>query len=199
MEARGIEAPRLKTMHALGRVVDTPPVLFRIRCADDLPEAFRLRKEALGISNETLESICSMSAGQVDKYLGASRLLGIGAMALDEFLKGLAVDLVMVANPEKLKLLEADLQPRAESHVRTRHKIAKASVRRVMTELAHKSIERQRASGDHVRNARKGGLARWAGVSAAERRKLARKAGKASAAARWANRPAPNAAIAEIV
>ena len=44
-----------------------------IRCSDDMVEAFRARKEQLGLSNAAIEERLLMAAGTCDKYLGPTR------------------------------------------------------------------------------------------------------------------------------
>jgi hypothetical protein len=146
-----------------------------IRCYDEKVEGYALRKEQLGLSNANLESICNMAAGVVDKLLGPSRSKGVGATADDEFMKGLAVDFIMVASPEKLKMIEAEYESRVATNVRAPRRVAKSAVRRVMKELARKSVLAMLASGKQAR-ASKGGNARAKKLSKEQRSAIARAA-----------------------
>jgi hypothetical protein len=147
-----------------------------------LADAFRERQTRLGLSNRALDERSGLALGTTDKMLGPSRTKGMGAVTIECYMAGLCIDLVVRHNPQKFARFEAE--PRAHANVRPAHRLAKVTLRHVMVELSRRSVERQRSNGGHARAGRKGGLARWAGVPAAERTKHARKLGKASARAR---------------
>jgi hypothetical protein len=94
--------------------------LATIRCYNDLVLAFRARKEALGLSDAALDARANLPSGGSNKYLGPARERGIGAATLETLLMALAVDLIMVPNPEKLAR-GGEIERRQESHARANH------------------------------------------------------------------------------
>jgi hypothetical protein len=75
-----------------------------LRTADDVIESLRARKDAIGLSNETLEDICGLTTGHADKVLGPSRVRSPSLallMALVGAL-GLAVQLVARSRSQSL-------------------------------------------------------------------------------------------------
>ena len=106
----------------------------RISNYNDLVEALRTRKAELGLSDAELEERTFLAAGHVNKMLGPSRCKGIGASTLEPLMDALAVDFVMVPNPEKLAR-SGPIQKRRDGQVHN-PRVGKTAIRRVMRELA---------------------------------------------------------------
>lgn len=136
--------------------------LARITCYNGLIEAFRARKAALRLSDEVLDELAGLTRGHTSKVLGASRGRGIGAVVLEGYLTALAIDLVMVENPDKLAELEY-----AQRNERTIHKRAYRLSKQAMA---------------HARNliyaefGSRGGKARARNLTAEQRSEIARAA-----------------------
>jgi hypothetical protein len=97
-----------------------------IRNYDDLVAALVFQKNALGISDATLEDICGLTRAHVSKVFGRARTKAIGKWLLGILLEGLALELVPRINPEALNRLKSRHQPRNERQVRTCQPVSQA-------------------------------------------------------------------------
>jgi hypothetical protein len=57
-----------------------------IRNSDDMVEAFRSRKEQLGLFNETVDAQLLIGAGACDKYLGPSQVKRLSAHLIGDLM-----------------------------------------------------------------------------------------------------------------
>jgi hypothetical protein len=141
-----------------------------IRCSDDMVEAFRARKEQLGLSNAAIEEQLLMAAGTCDKYLGPTRSASLTWRVTEDVMTLFGVELVMRVNPDpdlEAKMLER-LERRDERAVRSQKRISQK-----LLELAQPIIQQKLG--------RAGGLKRAACLPAKQRSRIAR----AAAISRW--------------
>jgi hypothetical protein len=139
-----------------------------IRCSDDMVEAFRARKEQLGLSNAAIEEQLLMAAGTCDKYLGPTRSAGLTWRVTEDVMTLFGIELVMRVNPDlEAKMLER-LQRRDERQVRPQKKLSKE-----LLAIARKQFFQELSAC--------GNAARKAKVSAKARSRIARVA----ALSRW--------------
>jgi len=105
--------------------------LARVRSYDGLIEAFRARKDALGLSDAALDARAFLTPGHTGKLLGRSRERGIGAATLEALMDALGVSFIMVADPEKLAA-GGELERGMRSHARTNHpRVGKSAIKLV--------------------------------------------------------------------
>jgi hypothetical protein len=141
---------------------------FVIRCTDDLVEAFRARKEQLGLSNAAIEEQLLMATGTCDKYLGPSRTLQLNAVAIEALMTLFGVELVMPVNPELEARMCARLERRDERQVRPQSRLS-----RQLMEVANKQF--------YARLSKLGNEARKAKLPPEARKRIA----PAAAISRW--------------
>jgi hypothetical protein len=134
--------------------------LATIRSYGDLVLALKARQHALGLSDATLDHVAGLTPGHTNKCLGPSRERGLGASTLEAYLIALAIDLVMVENPEKLAAMRQHYEQRSESRVRANHRIGDQVLSRAMTKLA----KRRWAKPQKEARARMAGMARMAAL-----------------------------------
>ena len=103
-------------------------------------------------------------------------------MVFEAYLMALAIDLVVVENPEKLRRMRPLYKQRSEMHVRTNHKIGNHVLSRAMSELGRKRQDDLRASGLQAYFSSIGGRSRAQSLSPSRRKAIARKAARV----RWA-------------
>jgi hypothetical protein len=89
-----------------------------IRNSDDMVEAFRARKEQLGLSNAAVEAQLLWADGICDKYLGPSRTLQLNAVVIEDFMTLFAIEFTMRINPDLDAKRRDRLQRRDERQVR---------------------------------------------------------------------------------
>jgi hypothetical protein len=70
---------------------------------DELVDVIRRVKDARNVSDQELEFITGLQSGYVSKILGPSRLKGLSRMTLDLIMEALAIKLVVVSCPERVK------------------------------------------------------------------------------------------------
>jgi hypothetical protein len=161
--------------------------LARISNYNDLVAALRARKEALGLSDASLDTVAGLAPGHTCKVLGPTRARGIGAATLEAYLMALAVDFVMVENPDKRATVTAHRDwpntPRKAGQARTGQPVGRHAIRRVMREMGLRSY-RLLTDRRWAALSKKGGKASGRKLSPAERSEKARRAALAKAAAR---------------
>jgi hypothetical protein len=156
-----------------------------VRCADDLVEAFRARKEQLGLSNEAVEAQLLMAAGTCDKYLGPSRTLQLIARVFEDLMTLLGVELVMRVNPELEAKMRDRYERRDERSVRQQRRLS----RQLMDVATAQFYERLSKLGNEARKVKlpaeaRSRIARAAAVCRWQRHRAAVKAASASEGAR---------------
>jgi hypothetical protein len=139
-----------------------------IRNADDLVEAFRIRKAELGLSNAAVEAQLLWADGICDKYLGPSRTLHLNAVVIEDFMTLFAIEFTMRINPDLDAKRRDRLQRRDERQVRPQKKLSKE-----LLAIARKQFFQELSAC--------GNAARKAKVSAKARSRIARVA----ALSRW--------------
>jgi hypothetical protein len=139
-----------------------------IRCSDDMVEAFRARKEQLGISNAAIEELLLMAAGTCDKYLGPTRSASLTWRVTEDVMTLFGVELVMRVNPELEAKMCGRLERREERNVRQQRRLS-----RQLMEVA--------TSQFYARLSKLGNEARKAKLPPEARSNIAR----AAARARW--------------
>jgi hypothetical protein len=147
-----------------------------IRSADDLVEAFRIRKAQLGISNETVEDALLLAHGVCDKYLGPSRTKGLSATKIEDLMTLFGVELVMRVNPDLEAKMQDRWQRRGEQWVRPQRRLSKELLAVARTQI-YKELS---ALGNEARRAK---------VSSKARSRIAR----AAATCRWKHRASEGA------
>jgi hypothetical protein len=126
---------------------------------NELIEAMRTRKEALGLSNAWIEHAIELSDGHCDKILGPSRERGLSQLTIDGLLAVLAIKLIVVEDDIAAARMRPLWDGRDQRQVRQPSRIAKSAIARALPYAV-------RALG------RAGGVARWRGVDPEVRRKL---------------------------
>jgi hypothetical protein len=152
-------------------MIGPPQVIAEATDCAGLVDAFRARKEALGLSNEALEHLLQLSGGHVDKLLGPSRERGLSGVTLDVMLSGLGLKLLVAIDPagvERWAPRWASAGHRDAKQVRDTPRIAKALIARarpfVLREAAARaSRARWGRVSPELRSAlmREVSLARW--------------------------------------
>ena len=84
-------------------MIGPPEVIFDARCCADLVDAFRARKEALGLSNEAIEHLIPLTAGHCDKAIGLSGTRGLTQLTIDGMLSSLGLKLLVAIDPEQVQ------------------------------------------------------------------------------------------------
>jgi hypothetical protein len=135
-----------------------------IRNADDLVEAFRARKEQLGLSNAAIEEQLLMAAGTCDKYLGPTRSASLTWRVTEDVMTLFGVEFVMRVNPEARMC--ARLERRDERQVREQTRLSKK-----LLEVAKSQL--------FTELGRRGGAKRAASLTAKQRSEIARSGGVA--------------------
>jgi hypothetical protein len=136
-------------------------VLAEATCCAELVDAFRARKEALGLSNEAVEHLIPLAAGHCDKVLGPSGTRGLSQTTLDGLLNALGLKLLVAINPEQVARMRSRWQGRVQQQVRPPAKVAAALIAR-----ARPVVLRQLAS--------KAATARWSRTTPEKRRAIMR-------------------------
>jgi hypothetical protein len=139
-----------------------------IRSYNELVDYMRLRREQIGISNETLEQIIGLTKGHADKLLGPSRVKNLTRYTLDCFLAALAIKLIPAPDHEREAEMSGRYEQRNQCQVRKLGRVSQDTFERVKP---------------HVFAAlgRAGGLKRAASLPAKQRSRIAR----AAALSRW--------------
>jgi hypothetical protein len=151
-----------------------------IRSSDDLVEAFRARKEQLGLSNAEVEAQLLLAGGVYDKYLGPSRTKQLLPQLVDDLMTLFGVELVLRV-PELEAKMSARLERRDERAVRPHRRLSKK-----LLELARAQLMRELSSrGNEARNAKlpreaRSSIARAAATSRWRRHRAARKSASLS-------------------
>jgi hypothetical protein len=117
---------------------------------NELIEAMRLRKEALGLSNAWIEHAMNLSDGHCDKILGPARERGLSQLTIDGLLAVLAIKLIVVedeAAAARMRSIWSHGQ-RDERQVRPPSRISASLIKRATPVV-------MRAAG------RRGGLNTW--------------------------------------
>jgi hypothetical protein len=139
-----------------------------IRSADDLVEAFRVRKAQLGISNAEIEAQLLWSDGMADKFLGPSRTLQLTAPVIEDLMSLFAIEFTMQINRDLDAKRRGRLQRRDERQVRPQSRLS-----RQLMEVANRQL--------YARLSQLGNEARKAKLPPEARQRIAR----AAARARW--------------
>lgn len=150
---------------------------------DELIDALRTRKDALGLSNNDLDALAGTPAGYAGKIFGAARVRALGPLSFDCFLGALGLRFTLIEDEEQTaRIRERSGNPkRILQGVKYNHK-RNRSLKDSLRRLA-------------VRNGRKGGRMQSEGrmkkLTPKQRQEIARNAIKT----RWAKRKALGAAI----
>jgi hypothetical protein len=162
---------------------------------DDLIEAIRTRLSELNGTVLAVDTVAGLPSGYTGKLLGAKRVKRYGLTSLGPTLEALGVRLIMVADGEAERRYAAmlrDTRQRSTKGVGSTEDMEKARVlgglladyrlRTLMSEMAkiYGSI---------------GGTSRMGRLTKEKRRRLARQAGKASAAARRNAKPSRQSGV----
>jgi hypothetical protein len=148
-----------------------------IRNSDDMVEAFRARKEQLGLSNAAIEELLLMAAGTCDKYLGPTRSASLTWRVTEDVMTLFGVELVMRVNPDlEAKMLER-LERRDERAVRPQSRLSK-KLTKVATAQFYQHLSKL---GNEARKAKlppeaRSNIARAAALSRWQRHRAAAKA-----------------------
>jgi hypothetical protein len=161
-------------------MIGPPEFFFEVRSCADLIEAFRARKEALGLSNEAIEHLIPLAAGHCDKAIGLSGTRGLSPLTIDGLLSSLGLKLLVAIDPEQVARMRPRWEGRDKRQVRPAARISKMLLSRARPFVLREA-------------ARKAASVRWRGVSPELRSALMKKA----ALTRWhasavASRPEPS-------
>ena len=136
--------------------------------AEGLIEAFRARKDALELSNATIDELGGLCAGHADKVLGPSRTKGLSVMTLEVLLGVLALKLVVVEDPEAAARMVDRWGIRSKPHVRDKcsrmsKKVLESARPVILKELSAKAAVGRKAIPAEKRSeiARRAAQSRW--------------------------------------
>ncbi len=102
-----------------------------IRTQDDLIEPLRAAKAMRGLSNDFCDERGGLTRGHTDKVLGPTRAKSLSPMTFDMFMELLAVQLVLLPNPDAEARQKAKWEGRDVSNVRTgEHKVSRVLLER---------------------------------------------------------------------
>lgn len=138
-----------------------------IRSQDDLVEAFRARKDALGLSNRFCDEVGGLSSGHTDKVIGPSRKKQLSAMIFDLFCELFAVEFHMSENLDAAARMESRWEAREARNVR----VENGRVSKKLVERAKPLVAKEMGSV--------GGKQRAALLSAKQKSGIAQKGAKA--------------------
>jgi hypothetical protein len=96
---------------------------------NDLVEALRARKEALGLSNAWIEHTIQLADGHCDKVLGPARERGLSQLTIDGLLAVLAIKLIVVEDEAAAARMRPMWDGRDNRQVRQPSRIARATLR----------------------------------------------------------------------
>ena len=96
---------------------------------NELIEALRARKEALGLSNAWIEHVIQLSDGHCDKILGPARERGLSQLTSDGLLSALAIKLIIVEDEAAAARMRPMWEGRDQRQVRPPYRIARATLR----------------------------------------------------------------------
>lgn len=104
-----------------------------VHCIDDLVELIRQRRDEVGITNETLDSVSGLQSGYSGKLLAPVPIKGIGEMSLGALLGALALKVAhieFVEDPEQALRVKDRWVPRKRpKFVNTRGSKTRARLR----------------------------------------------------------------------
>jgi hypothetical protein len=126
---------------------------------NELIEALRARKEALGLSNAWIEHVIQLSDGHCDKILGPARERGLSQLTIDGLLAALAIKLIVVEDEAAAARMRPMWDGRDQRQVRAPARIAASLIKRATPGV-------MRAAG------RAGGQKRWRTIDSRLRSKL---------------------------
>lgn len=134
-----------------------------------LQRAMRARADALKISRATLNEMCGLQEGHVEKLLSDPPKKNMGILSFGAVLQALGLKLVVTEDPEMMAVFADERVQRSERHVRMRadgthevyeFKISRRMLRKLAVKGGHaraaKLTKRQRSA-----SARVAALARW--------------------------------------
>jgi hypothetical protein len=102
------------------------------------------RKDALGLSNATLDDLAGFCDGRADKLLGSSATKGVGASTFGPLLDALGLSGTLYADSQKVARVAGRWEKRQAKAAHENGRIAKAAVARgrpvVLRELARKAV-----------------------------------------------------------
>jgi hypothetical protein len=161
-------------------MIGPPRVIAEATCCAELVDAFRARKEALGLSNEAVEHLIPLAAGHCDKVLGPSGTRGLSQTTLDGMLNALGLKLLVAIDPEQVARMRSRWEGRDLRQVRPPAKVAAALIAR-----ARPAVLRELG--------RRAGQARWRGIDPKLRSRLMSELARLRwDASRVASRPEPS-------
>jgi hypothetical protein len=120
---------------------------------DSLVAVLRRRKAVLQLSDAVVDELAGLAAGHCNKVIGIAPVKALGRVTLSALLGVLALKLVVVEDPEQAARIGSRWQRKSLQHGRP----AAFSLRQARPLVL-------------ARAARKAALARWAGVSSADRK-----------------------------
>src|SRR5262252_7341200 len=136
-----------------------PVILGEATSHNELIEAMRARKEALGLSNAWIEHTIQLADGHCDKVLGPARERGLSQLTIDGLLAALAIKLIVVEDEAAAARMRPMWDGRDQRQVRPPARIAASLIK-----LAAPAVLREFR--------RKGGIGRWRDTTPELRRKL---------------------------
>lgn len=141
--------------------------LATIRTQDDLIEALRVAKNMRGLSNDFCDQRAGLTRGHTDKVLGPTRAKSLSPMVFDLLAEILAVEFIMVPNPEAEARMKPRWEDRDTSNVRTgEHRVSKHVIERAKPHVLREHLKKANA-------------ARNSQLSCEQRSEIARKGGRA--------------------
>jgi hypothetical protein len=109
-------------------MADAQPLL---RTADEILDAVKARKEALGLSDALVDEIAGYSAGRWNKSFGPSCEKPPSVSTLMIFADVLGLSIMLVEDPQKVRRMSSRWQRRAEGYVHDASKVASSAMRRL--------------------------------------------------------------------
>lgn len=155
-------------------------------CSAALVDAFRARKDDLGLSDAVMDELGGLASGHSSKILTQTK--GFGSVTLDILLKVLCLRLVVVEDMDQLRRMESRYDRREDIRIQVNaNRLASTLLKRakphILREMSMKGVEARKLKTDKVKQSQIGRHAarvRW-GKARAKRR--SGRAGSAPAAA----------------
>lgn len=108
-----------------------PRAIATVRDHDELVDALRARKDALGLSDKFVDDTCFDTPGHTNQVLGPSRKKNLGRKSLDGLLITLGCALVLVEDPERIAFMESQWEARVAHKIHfPQHRVSKSVVKR---------------------------------------------------------------------
>jgi general stress protein YciG len=152
-------------------MIDQPHIIGEINSFSDLHSVLRARAEQLNMSRETIDHLTGLQPGYSSKLLAPRPIRKLSDFALGLLLPVLGIKLCLVECPQRMARIAKHIGTRKGDHVRQGGAVSFQLSRRFLKRIAREGGENSRKY-----------------MTREQATELARRAGRAGAAARWKRR-----------